>query len=339
MFEHARFKLTVWYLIIIMTISLLFTAVIYARVNSDLVRFEEVQIRMQRNFVERGMMNFRPGQEPNPEILMLDPEEIHDARSALVIILGIVNLTILVIAGGAGYFLAGKTLKPIKEMVDEQNRFISDSSHELRTPLTSLRSEIEVTLRNKNLDLNETRRVLKSNLEEVISLQTLSDDLLELAQSGNIVNKNSMEILSLNKLSQNAINKIKPLAKQKQIKIESDVKEIKINGIEDRLVEVLVILLDNAIKYSPSKSIVMIKSEKNRDNVHVLVIDQGSGIVKEDLTHIFDRFYRSDKSRNQQGYGLGLSIAKEIIESHSGSITVKSVPNKGSTFTIKLPLA
>jgi two-component system, OmpR family, sensor histidine kinase CiaH len=337
MFQHARLKLTAWYLIIIMTISLLFTAVIYARVNSDLVRFEQAQIRMQRNFMERGMMEFRPGQGPNPEILMLDPQEIHDARSALVVILGIVNLTILVIAGGAGYFLAGKTLRPIKEMVDEQNRFISDSSHELRTPLTSLRSEIEVTLRNKNLTLNESRRVLESNLEEVISLQTLSDNLLELAQSGKLINKNAMEILNLKTVSQNAVNKIKPLANKKQIKIENDVENMKIKGVEDRLQEALVILLDNAIKYSPPKSSVEIKGEKVKSDAQISVIDHGVGISKEDLSHIFDRFYRGDVSRTQEGYGLGLSIAKEIVETHNGSISVKSIPGKQTEFMIKLP--
>jgi two-component system, OmpR family, sensor histidine kinase CiaH len=339
MFEKARLKLTLWYLLIIMTISLLFTGVIYARVNSDLVRFEQAQIRMQRNFMERGIMGIGPGQGPNPQLLMLTPEDIQETRQALIIILGLINLIILAVSGGAGYFLAGKTLRPIKEMVDEQNRFISDSSHELRTPLTSLRSEIEVNLRNKNLTLGSAKKVLESNLEEVINLQKLSDNLLELAQSGNLVSRKNMKPVSIFKISVESIDKIRPLASKKQIKIENKVKDAKINAIPDRITEALIILLDNAVKYSPSKSTIEIKSEKIKDYVKIMVVDHGAGIPNEDLPHIFQRFYRSDKSRNQDGYGLGLSIAKEILESHKGSISVKSELGKGSIFTVKLPLS
>ena len=138
MFERTRVRLTAWYLLIIMAISLLFSMVIYSMVNADFVRFERMQVRMQED-IEQGLI------PAPPRYHGIDLEDIKEARIRLITTLGFVNLAIIVVAGGAGYFLAGRTLKPIKESMDEQRRFISDSSHELRTPLTSLRSEIEVS--------------------------------------------------------------------------------------------------------------------------------------------------------------------------------------------------
>ena len=145
MFKSARLKLTAWYLLIIMLISILFSIAIYSEINADLGRLEHYQeLRKQRD------LQFAPPLPPNPE---LDRNVVAEARDRITLILFLVNFGILVVSGGSAYFLAGRTLKPIKDMVDEQNRFITDSSHELRTPLTSLRSEIEVNLRDKNLSV------------------------------------------------------------------------------------------------------------------------------------------------------------------------------------------
>jgi signal transduction histidine kinase len=225
-------------------------------------------------------------------------------------------------------------------MVDEQNRFITDSSHELRTPLTSLRSEIEVGLRNKKLNLEEAKKIIRSNLEEVLGLQTLSDNLLELAQNGNFINKNSMKNVLLSEIIKDAVRKTDNLANKKKIKIENKIKDAKIFGISDRLTEVLVILLDNAIKYSLPKSTVQIISKIQDNTAKISVIDTGIGIEDKDLPFVFNRFYRASKSRSKTeiaGYGLGLSIAKKIIESHNGHITVESIPREKTTFTVVLP--
>ncbi len=330
MFERTRTKLTAWYLVIIMAISLLFSVVIYSMVNSEFVRFERMQIRIQEN-IAFG----KP--PPGPKFVMINPQNIERARKRLIITLGIVNLGILIISGGAGYFLAGRTLKPIKDSMDDQKRFISDSSHELRTPITSLRSEIEVNLMNKNLTLKGARKVLESNLEEVISLQILSDSLLELAQNGKLINKNSMEEVSIANIIEAAIKKTEKVAKAKQITIDKNLKEATIMGFSDRLTEVFVILLDNAIKYSRKNNIIEISSSVSGNNVKISIQDHGIGISDKDLPHIFDRFYRAQKSRTENGYGLGLSIAKKIISSHNGSIEVKSKIDKGTTFIVSLP--
>ena len=336
MFERTRLRLTAWYLLIIMTISLLFSAVIYARVNSDLVHFEQMQLRL-RSDIESGII--RPMGGGRPFVLRLDPEEIHEARSRLVFLLGFVNLSILLISGGAGYFLAGRTLRPIKIMLDEQHRFISDSSHELRTPLTSLRSEIEVALRNKDLSVKDARKILESNLEEVESLQTLSDNLLELSQNGSFVNKKLFEKVLVSDIALISIKKVDPLAKAKQITIKDKTISLRMLGAKERLVELFIILIDNSIKYSPKKSKIIVSSKKSDGKIIIEILDHGKGIEEKDIPHIFDRFYRADESRSEAGYGLGLSIAKKIVDSHNGSISVKSKPGKTTSFILTFPEA
>ena len=335
MFEKARFKLTAWYLVIIMGISILFSFVIYSGVNSEFMRFERMQKRIRENVYQEILPNRLPRQS------LLDPMVVSEARMRVITTLAGINLGILMVAGMAGYFLAGRTLKPIKKMVDEQNRFITDASHELRTPLTSLRSEIEVELRNKNATLEQTRNLLKSNLEEVINLKSLSDGLLELAQNGHANTNLLAQDFSLAESILNAIKKIEGSAKAKKILIEKNIENITLQGIPDRLTQCFVILLDNAVKYSPQKSIISIIAKKERNTIVISFTDQGMGIDKKDIPYIFDRFYRANKSRSKNkisGYGLGLSIAKKIIDSQKGMISVESEVEKGSTFKIVLPL-
>lgn len=338
LFESARFKLTAWYLLIIMAISILFSLIIYEGVNSEFVQFERLQqIREER--MELGLPPLRISRYVPPSLM--NPAVIAEARNRLISRLVFINVGILIFAGAAGYFLAGRTLKPIVEMVDEQNRFITDASHELRTPLTALRSEIEVGLMNKNLTLKEAHHLIQSNLEEVVALQTLSESLLELTQYQNNNERELFESIELEEVMTEAIVKVNSLAKRKKIFIENSVKGMVVRGSKDRLRELFVILLDNAIKYSPHKSTVSISGKINRRFHTIMVQDSGIGIDVKDIPHVFDRFYRADTSRsktNTDGYGLGLSIAKKIVEIHNGTINVKSTVNKGSTFIVMLPI-
>jgi len=333
MFEKTRIKLTAWYLVIIMAISMLFSLAIYSGVNVEFRRLERIQERIKERQVERLPV-------PLNAMPRFDQEIINQSRTRVITILGGINIAILFLAGFSGYFLAGRTLKPIKKMLDEQNRFITDASHELRTPLTSLRSEIEVGLRNNNLTLKDSQKLLESNLEEVINLQILSDNLLELAQSEKPINSSYFVPVSLLESINNAIKKLESSIREKEIKIEKSVKSISILGIPSRITELFVILLDNAIKYSANKSNISIKTKKLDKIVKIIIKDNGIGIEKDDLPFIFDRFYRATKSRSKEkvpGYGLGLSIAKKIVDSHHGTIYVESKINKGTTFIVELP--
>lgn len=332
MFEKARLQLTAWYLLIIMAISLFFSAVIYERVNVEYTHLENM----------KAVIGQQVGGMPLRQKFILqqvDPNLIQNARLRLIWTLGVINLTILGLAGIAGYFLAGRTLRPIKRMIDEQKRFTADASHELRTPLTALRSEIEVGLRNKTLNTHQAKKLLTSNLEEVIQLQTLSDNLLLLAQTGKI-NPKAREKISLSECLDAAIKKLNGSIRKKNITINKQVDAVTIVGVKDQICELFVILLDNAVKYSQGKNEITVIVKQERDSAVLKVIDTGVGIHEDDLPHIFDRFYRASKSRSRgstPGYGLGLSIAKHIVVMHNGTIAATSKVGKGTTFTITLP--
>ncbi|PIU03787.1 hypothetical protein COT44_01370 [Candidatus Shapirobacteria bacterium CG08_land_8_20_14_0_20_39_18] len=336
MFHSARIKLTAWYLLIIMLISISFSVAMYEILTSELNRVE----RRQRSRIERGIFRIPIGYDDAP-FPYIDPVLITETKNRLRDILIVIDFGILGSSAVAGYVLAGRTLKPIREMVDEQNRFISDASHELRTPLTSLKSEIEVNLRDPKLSLADSKALLKSNLEEVNNLEGLSDNLIKITQFGKGNDQLIFTSVSLVQIIKEAFIKINGLAKNKNITIENNIKEYSVYGNKSPLVELFVIFLDNAIKYSPEKTKINLSDKKTDGYISIQIADQGAGISKEDLPHLFDRFYRTDKSRTKtdvSGYGLGLSIAKQIVEQHHGSIKVESKINLGTTFVIQLPI-
>lgn len=343
MFHAARLKLTFWYLLIIMLISISFSAVVYQLLTIELDRVEHLQQLRQRQigkvmlFKQNNSNNFtivKPAEE-----FLLQHHLIEETKHRLIFRLITINGGILILSGIAGYFLAGRTLRPIQEMVIEQNRFITDASHELRTPLTSLRTEIEVAMRNKALTVTEAKTLLKSNLEEVITLQRLSDNLITLTKQK--TNQTAKEKISLLDVVEQALKKVIPLARKKEIQIDNYIEDIMLVGDRQSLSQVFVILLDNAIKYSEAKKKITLRAKQTKKEIIIRVSDQGMGINRKDLPYIFDRFYRADGSRSKKetdGYGLGLSIAKEIIKTHLGTIDVASKVNKGTTFSIRLPL-
>jgi two-component system sensor histidine kinase CiaH len=331
MFEAARLKLTAWYLLIIMIISIVFSVAFYRAATVEVERIIRIE-EMRQRYGADDFFRHRNDQMAPPSI-----QDLQEAEGRLRMLLVVINGGILLLAGASGYFLAGRTLRPIQTMVDEQHRFITDASHELRTPLTAMRSEIEVGLRDKTISLLEAKRLLESNLEEVGNLQVLSDSLLQLTQAK--TNTRVFHQTQLAPLVETAVKKVTPIAKQKKITITNSVTDAHLEGDETSLIQLFVILLDNAIKYSPPKTEITIKSKKTDHTVVINVIDQGMGISEKDVPFIFERFYRVDKSRSRDmgGYGLGLSIAEKVVKDHKGSINVTSKPEKGTTFTIQLP--
>lgn len=317
-----------------MLISIFFSAVIYNVLTHEFNRILRIE-QLKRQGLPFGDDILRHG----IRIIPPHPEVIQNAKERLLAILGIVNLGIFGFSGIAGYFLAGRTLRPIKEMVDEQNRFITDASHELRTPITSIKTETEVNLRDRKIS-KDVKKIMKSNLEDINNLQTLSDNLIRLTQyqrsNGNIV----LVETSLKKIADKACKKVANLAKHKKITMNNKIQNCTIVGDRQSLLEAFVIFLDNAIKYSPKNTSVMLDSKINNYSVVVNIKDEGIGIDKKEIPHIFERFYRVDKSRTKtsvEGFGLGLSIAKQIIDKHNGKISVESGVGKGTTFSVQLP--
>jgi two-component system sensor histidine kinase CiaH len=343
MFTSARLKLTAWYLLIIMFVSGLFSLIIYKQIDADYKRIETGQKIRQENMrpnyeAIRSQLEAQ-GIDVPPMPVYYDPAVFREARIRLEAILFLINLGVLAMAGLAGYFLAGRTLRPIKEMVDEQNRFITDASHELRTPLTALKTSMEVGLREKRMVAKDVKELLESNLEEVGILQYLCDNLIKLTQYQQKVGMYFTKI-SVAEVTADAVKRVSNLAKAKNIKLINSVDKDFIQADKMAITELLVIFLDNAIKYSNENTEVILSSKESNQGVTIEVADQGIGIDEKDIGNLFKRFYRSDKSRTKtsvSGYGLGLSIAKKIVDSHQGNIDVSSTLGHGSTFKIFLP--
>lgn len=225
---------------------------------------------------------------------------------------------------------------------DQLRRFTSDASHELRTPLTAIRSVGEVALQDQRSPA-EYRDVIGSMLEEVDRLTRLVESLLALsrADAGHV--QLQREDIALLRLAEEASSVVEVLAeeKQQQIDIAGDANLL---VSVDRLIlrQALVNLLDNAIKYSPPESRILVRVQSGGDQqVFLEVIDQGPGIPREHQSHIFDRFYRVDKARTREwgGAGLGLSITRWAVEVHGGDITLESEEGHGSKFRVSLQLA
>lgn len=346
MFQQARINLTAQYLIIIMLISFFFSLIIYLGINRELIKFEQAEnLRQQRAenlspFLEelQRIREERGLPPPRYEIEIEPVVSIPEVRTRILSILGLINLIILGVSGVAGYYLAGKTLGPIQVMMDEQKEFVGNASHELRTPLTSLKSEIEVALRDKKLALTQAKGLLKSNLEEVDRMHKLSNYLLTLNRYESGKASFVFSKVNLKDVAEKAVEKVKAQAKANKIKIVKKLQNAKVSGNENSLVELAGILLDNAVKYSASASDVIISTKTHGRSAILTVQDFGLGIGKEDIPRIFDRFYRAETSRSKEkrdGYGLGLAIAKSIVEMHGGKISVESSPNKGSKFEVR----
>lgn len=335
MFRSARVKLTTWYLLIVMLISAFFSLIIYAGVASELQgRFTAIERRMG---MKMGRMGPPPRQLASPYLI----EDLQATKRRVVLILLFTNGVILIVSAAAGYFLAGKTLQPIEKSLEEQKRFVADASHELRTPLTALKTSIEVALRDKKMTAKGAKNVLKSNLEEVDSLESLASSLLSLAQYQKDGTQLTFGPVNLKEVLGQASKKVSPLAKKKSIDLEMKAPNVAIEADEMSLQKLMAILLDNAIKYTPDGGKVAVVADSDRRHLVLKVRDTGIGIAPEDLPHIFDRFYRVDPSRSKievSGYGLGLSMAKKIIDLHQGSIGVSSVVGEGTVFTVRLPL-
>jgi two-component system sensor histidine kinase CiaH len=330
-------KLALTYLLIIMAMSLVFSVVIYNTSVSQLKK----PLPGSRS-AERGkMFNGRGLAEPefSDEAREILNERFEDAKEGLLLRLILINMFIF--AGGIvfSYYLARRTLGPIEAAMESQSRFVSDASHELRTPLAVIQATNEVALRKPKISDADARKILNQNIAEVERLNNLSDSLLDLLKNQNkIINLVSVNLLDITDQAQEII---KPKSEAKNIKIINNVKPANVKSDFSSAVRILTIYLENAVKYSPAKSKITISSQHKDGKYTINVEDNGPGIKESDIPHIFDRFYRSDSSRTNNedvdGYGLGLSIAKQVAENINAQLEVQSNIGKGSVFSITFP--
>jgi signal transduction histidine kinase len=327
MFTKATLRLTAWYVAILMALSLIFTFWLYAEGTN------EVRAGLNAQLL-RPFANVLP----RDEVVRYLDQQYNASSMRIIGSLVLMNLGVLVAGSFTSYLLARRTLQPIEDALEAQNRFTADASHELRTPLTTMKTEIEVGLRDKNLSAKDARGLLLSNVEEIDRLTKLADGLLILARTGD---KPALEPVALKKIAEKVCERFELAAKMRHSTIRHDIGNVTAVANAAHVDTILGVLIDNAIKYGPEKSEITVVVAPQDGQACLTVHNGGPGIAAADLPHVFDRFYRADSSRTSgkiAGHGLGLSIAHKLATNMNGSIAVKSNTKDGTTFTVRLAL-
>ncbi|MEO8911426.1 MAG: HAMP domain-containing sensor histidine kinase [Candidatus Saccharimonas sp.] len=331
MFKSATIKLMVWYVLFVVVLSLVFSGVLYQFSSHEL---SEALGNQYKVLVGSDHDADNQSSETTKEL---------DSRSQH-LIQNLVYFNILILFGAiiSSYILARRTLRPIEIAHRAQIRFSAEASHELRTPLTAMKADTESRLMQRNPDAASLRQTLEGNLADIERLERLTEHLLEISRykSRSLVEKRSAEA-SL--VIGNVVGLFKQRAKEKNIKLKASIDPLTVAIDAESLSQLVTIIIDNAIKYSKSKTNISIQLERNNKQATLTIIDQGIGIHPDDLPHIYEYFYRS-KYRHQSrekiaGYGLGLPLAKGIVELYNGAIDIKSTEGNGTTVSVTLPLA
>lgn len=322
-FQKARIALTLWYILITALLLVIFSI---AAIGAEKRAFGRI---------EQALAN----KAQRPKLTALLEKRILEFEKNFRNRLLLFDLALFLIASGSSYLLSGRTLKPIQEMIKQQEEFSADASHELRTPLTTIDMEIEALKRTERNLPEKYKNIFISIQEEISRMRNIVDGLLILVRSNYANTKKSWKIFNLSELITDTFKQMQPLAHEKSLDFKLENKQnLMVYGSTNELKQVVIILLDNAIKYTPLKESVTVKTFLKENNVNLVVQDTGVGITEKDLPHIFNRFYRASNSQDQyRGVGIGLAIAKKIIENHQGKILVESTLHQGSKFTIHLP--
>ncbi|MPM36368.1 Adaptive-response sensory-kinase SasA [bioreactor metagenome] len=251
-----------------------------------------------------------------------------------------VALLMLVVIFFISRFFANKAIAPISEAFEKQKQFIGDASHELKTPLAVINTNVDVLLSNGEDSINSQKKWLNYIKSEVERMSKLTNDLLYLTQMDYSDIKMIFSNFNLSETVENVILTMEAVIFENNIVFNYNIDEnLIVHGNNEQIKQVIMILLDNALKYTELNGNIDLSLKRVNGNAVLSITNTGQGISEVHLTRIFDRFYRIDKSRERKsgGYGLGLSIAKAILEQHDGKIYAKSIMNQSTTFTVELP--
>ena len=256
----------------------------------------------------------------------------------LAIVLGLGGVAGVALATLGGFLLAGRALQPIRVAMDTQRRFVSDASHELRTPVAVMKANAELLLRHPDQTVEANIDQVAAINEEADHLSRLVGDLLLLARADEQRLEVIREEVDLAEIGGGLVRDMAPVAEMRSIRLTSELAPGTLQGDGQRLRQLLAILLDNALKYTPEGGRIELRTKRSGRSWVLSVKDTGPGIPEEAQARIFDRFYRHDEARSPQaGTGLGLAIARWIAEAHGGRISVVSTVGEGATFTVTLP--
>ncbi|MED0995644.1 HAMP domain-containing sensor histidine kinase [Bacillus mobilis] len=240
---------------------------------------------------------------------------------------------------GIGFFLAGRALVPIQNSWEKQQQFVSDASHELRTPLAVIQSKTDILFQSPSATIEEKAMDISTISKECRRLSKLVANLLLLARSDSNQIEMDKKIFEMDTLLEEIVDPYKEIAsyqgKEMILKVEHG---ISFMGDRERIHQMMVILLDNAMKYTNEGGHIQIDCTQTNSSIRIRVKDDGIGVKDEDIPKLFNRFYQGDKARSaSEGAGLGLSIANWIVEKHFGKISVESQWGEGTCFEVILP--
>ncbi len=328
-FERTYIKLSLYYIAIIMFFSIAFS------VSSYRISTIENQATFRRQMgILRDIPN--PRLSPGYDIdRIIDEQRLELSRSNQKILTKLITLNfgVLVLGYICSYYMARRSLRPIKESNERLSTFAADASHELRTPLTSLKASTELNLAEK--DIKKIKDSLSDNLVEINKFEYLINRIL-LSTKPDYDAPLKITAVNIEQIIDNINASCFDKLNLKNIKIIKKINQNIIQTDQTILAQILNEIVDNAIKYSPKNSSITIKSYKKGIHQLITVNDKGIGIPKDDIDKIFNKFYRTEKSRSSQGYGIGLSLVNDYIKILGGKIKVESTEKKGTTFSIIL---
>ena len=256
----------------------------------------------------------------------------------LVLILVFVGLVALLLAGVGGLFISRRAIRPVRVAFHRQRAFVADASHELKTPLTQIKLNAERVVREPTSPRN--RKVIQDQLSEIDRMDSLVSDLLVLARLDADKLGVSRETFDLAKIISETADRFILRAAEEEILLDIDVPgELPALGDPRQTGQILVALLDNAMRFTPSGGRVTVAGRSDDSRVEASVTDTGPGISSEHLPHVFERFYRIDTARRRSsgGTGLGLAIARDLAAIQGGELVVSNAKNGGASFTLSLP--
>jgi len=370
--KSIRFKLTLWYSLLLLALSSVFILFVNVIVT-DYYRDDPIQNSLRVPKMLEHLKEF--SNEQREAVREIREQDLNKIRKLSVYSL----FPLALFSFGGGYLISGYMLSPIKklnkaatkinaqnlnteiehedvgdeisELIDNfnkmtsrlhgsfesQKQFVENASHELKTPLAVIQTNLDLAQEDKKITKQEIRALIKTANKSTDFMNRLIEDLLLLSVIENHIEKTET---NLKVVVKNSIEQLSQLANKKRVKmnLNSDKGNFLIKGNSVLLQRAIMNILENAIKYSPKNSMIKISLQKNNEGFQLSVKDQGLGIPKGEQTRIFERFYRIDKSRSRKtgGVGLGLSIAKKIIDLHGGEIKLSSKNKKGCTFKIFL---
>ena len=239
-------------------------------------------------------------------------------------------------------FLSNMALRPVERAWEQQRQFVADSSHELKTPITVILANAVILLSHPEETVVQQEKWIGFIQEEAARMRSLVEDMLFLAKNDAARQPTQFTRLSMSELTTGCLLLFEPVAFEAGVSLDSDIApDLTLSGDEEQLRRLVMILLDNAVKYAGEQGTVFLSLTPLSDRVRLAVTNSGDPIPAEHLPHLFERFYRADSSRSRErgGYGLGLAIAQTIVHTHGGKLTVTSTAQQGTCFTALLPVS